>query len=152
MQTCERFDQTISRDNSNHIVKTGINHAVFEFSRTINFQEFVWKVQIIFENFEWQKMNLTKWHTIIFNDVIVQNFTLFTNECLKKLCIKIDMIYRKFESTFQYSIHHRKTIIKTCRIRLTNAIDLTNSAENTSNFINNMHFFLINYETMHKSF
>ena len=39
MQTCERFDRTVSRNDIDYVVKTNINRVVFESSRNINFSK-----------------------------------------------------------------------------------------------------------------
>ena len=39
MQTCERFDRAVFRNDTDHVVKTNINRVVFESNRNINFSK-----------------------------------------------------------------------------------------------------------------
>ena len=98
MQTCERFDWTVSRDNIDHDVKTNINCVVFESSCKINFS----KIRLKNAN-DMRKFRMTK-----------NEFDKMTHDHFQRCyCSEPYVIY---EQMFQKTVHQNR--FDTTKIRI----------------------------------
>ena len=132
------------------LIESALNFYYSHRKTATRYTNFCIKIQNFFENPEWQRLNLAKWQTIIFADVIAANPTLITTECLRKMCTKMNEIQRNVTLAFQKNEHLKKNIIKTCRENAAVSADLTNPLIDVSDLVNNLHASIINYETVYK--
>lgn len=114
------------------------------------FDQFCSNMQSFFEGPEWQRFNPTKWQTISLNNIISANPTLSTIECVRKLCTELDTIQRGVDSAYHGTVHLRENIIQACRGHPSLAAGLTSPPSDTSDLINNLYTFIVNYEAVHK--
>ena len=114
--------------------------------------DFIETLRKFFENFEWNRMNLIKWQIINLIDVIINNFNFSTFECFVKLIENMNFLQRNLKNQFSKSFYLRENIIRTIRNHSALMTEFVNSSKNVIDLINNLHFLIINYETMHKSF
>ena len=120
--------------------------------QNVSWSDFVEILKKFFENFEWQRMNLIKWQIINLIDVITNNFSLSTFECLIKLIENINFLQRNLKNQFAKFFYLRENIIRAIRNHSALMTELVNSSKNVVDLINNLHFSIINYETVHRSF
>ena len=113
--------------------------------------KFISSLKKFFEGAEWNRLNRTKWNTINFIDVIAVNSIFFIIECFQKLIFEIDMLQRKIGLEFVESFYFRENMIRAIRDHSVLFIDLINPSENVPSFVNSLHSFIVNYETVHKT-
>ena len=97
-------------------------------------------------------MNLIKWQIINLIDVIINNFSFSTSECFVKLIENMNFLQQNLKNQFAKIFYLRKNIIWTIWNHSTLMIEFVNSSNDVIDLINNLHFSIINYETVHKSF
>ena len=68
------------------------------------------------------------------------------------MCTKRDIIQRDIDFAYHDSMHLRENIIRACRDYSTLVIDFINSVFDTLELINSSYAFIVNYETIYKSF
>ena len=64
----------------------------------ISWSDFIETLRKFFENFEWNRMNLIKWQIINLIDVIINNFSFSTSECLVKLIENMNFLQRNLNN------------------------------------------------------
>ena len=64
----------------------------------------------------------------------------------------MNFLQRNLKNQFSKSFYLRENIIRTIQNHSTLMIEFVNSSKNVIDLINNLHFSIINYETVHKSF
>ncbi len=118
-----------------------------------NFDDFCTSMQLFIERSEWQRLNLARWQTINLSNIVVVsvNQSLSLSECLRKLCIEMNIIQRDLNSAYHDSNRLRKNIIKTCRRHSTLIYELINASSDTSTLINVLQTSIINYEVVQKA-
>ena len=84
--------------------------------------------------------------------MIINNFNLTIFERFVKLIDKFDFLQRNIKNQFAKFFYLRKNIIQTIWNHSTLMIKFVNSSKNVIDLINNLHFLIINYEIVHKSF
>ena len=85
-------------------------------------------------------------------DVVINNFNFSTFECFVKLIDDINFLQRNLKNQFAKTFYLRKNIIQTIQNYLTLMIEFVNLFNDVIDLINNLYFFIINCETVHKSF
>ena len=118
----------------------------------ISWSDFIKTLRKFFENFEWNRMNLIKWQIINLIDVIINNFSFSTFEYFVKLIENINLLQRNLKNQFAKIFYLRENIIRTIWNHSTLMTEFVNSSNDVINLIKNLHFSIINYETMHRSF
>lgn len=118
----------------------------------ISWFNFIEILRQFFENFKWNRINLIKWQIINLIDVIINNFNFSTSECFVKLIDDMNFLQRNINNQFIKSFYLRENIIRTIWNHSALMIEFINSSNDLIDLINNLHFSIINYETMHKSF
>ena len=84
--------------------------------------------------------------------MIISNFSLTKFECFVKLIDEFDFLQRNIKNQFAKFFYLRENIIRTIWNYSTLMIEFVNLSKNVIDLINSLHFSIINYETMHKSF
>ena len=64
----------------------------------------------------------------------------------------MNFLQRNLKNQFAKIFYLRENIIRTIQNHLTLIIEFVNSSKNVIDLINNLHFLIINYKTVHKSF
>ena len=118
----------------------------------ISWFNFIDVLKKFFENSEWNRMNFIKWQIINLTNVIINNFSFSTFECFVKLIKNMNFLQRNLKNQFSKSFYLRENIIRTIQNYSALMIKFVNSSKNVIDLINNLHFSIINYETMHKLF
>jgi hypothetical protein len=130
------------------------NRALFHFYvneyENITFDKFRVDMKRFFEEFEWKRLNLTKWQFIHINNIIVANSNLSLIECLQKLCTDLNDTQKELNSDYHDSNHMRKILIRACRDHSILSIKLHNSSSNASSLINSFYINIINFESINK--
>ena len=97
-------------------------------------------------------MNLIKWQIINLIDVIINNFSFSTFEYFVKLIENMNFLQRNLKNQFAKIFYLHENIIRTIRNHSTLMTEFVNSSNDVIDLINNLHFSIINYETVHRSF
>jgi hypothetical protein len=84
------------------------------------------------------------------SDIISVNQNSSLSECLRKLCIKINIIQRDLNSAYHDSNRLRKNIIRVCKKHSTLIYELINASFDTSALINVLQTSIVNYEVIQK--
>ena len=115
------------------------------------FESFRNHMKQMFEGSEWQRHNLTKWHIIDLEKIIAESSTTSTTKCLRKLCLKLNILQKKIDEAYQKQTHLRENIIRACRDHSALIIKLFNAPMNVVDLINNLNTSIVNYEAVNKS-
>jgi hypothetical protein len=130
------------------------NRALFHFYvneyENITFDKFRVDMKRFFEEFEWKRLNLTKWQFIHIDNIIVANSNLSLIECLQKLCTDLNDIQKELNSDYHDSSHMREILIRACKDHSILLIELHNSSSNVSSLINSLYINIINFESINK--
>ena len=97
-------------------------------------------------------MNLIKWQIINLINVITNNFSFSTFECLMKSIENMNFLQRNLKNQFANFFYLRENIIRIVWNHLTLIIEFVNSSNDVIDLINNLYFLIINYKTVHRSF
>jgi hypothetical protein len=116
----------------------------------ITFDKFRVDMKTFFEEFEWKRLNLTKWQFIHIDNIIVANSNLSLIECFQKLCTDLNDIQKELNSDYHDSSHMRKILIRACKDHFVLLIELHNSSSNVSSLINSFYTSIINFESVNK--
>ena len=116
----------------------------------VSWSDFKTSMRKLFENFEWNQMNLIKWQIINLFDTISANSILSTTKCFRKLITEMNILQRDIDSQFEEQFYFRKNIIQIVRDHSAFLIELINSVNNVINLISNLQNSIINYEAMHR--
>ena len=118
----------------------------------ISWFDFIETLKKFFENLEWKWMNLIKWQIINLIDVIINNISFSTFECFVKLMKNMNFLQWNLKNQFSKIFFFCENIIRTVWNHSAMMTEFINSSNNVVDLINNLHFSIINYETMHRSF
>ncbi len=127
-----------------------LTHYYANQNNFLTFDQFCTNMRQFYEKSEWQRLNLAKWQTIFISDIISVNQSLFLSECLRKLCIEMNIIQRGLNSTYHDSNRLRENIIRVCREHSTLIYELINASSDISALINVLQASIVNYETIQK--
>ena len=118
----------------------------------ISWFDFIDVLKKFFENFKLNWINFIKWQIINLTDVIINNFNFSTFECFVKLIENMNFLQRNLKNQFSKLFYLRKNIIRAIRNHSALMTEFINLSKNVIDLINNLHFSIINYEKMHRSF
>jgi hypothetical protein len=127
-----------------------LSHFYVNEYENITFDKFRVDMKTFFEEFEWKRLNLTKWQFIHIDNIIVANSNLSLIECLQKLCTDLNDIQKELNLDYHDSNHMRKILIRACRDQSILLIELHNSSSNVSSLINSFYTSIINFESINK--
>ena len=83
--------------------------------------------------------------------IIAENSIISTTKCLRKLCLKLNILPKKINKTYQKQTHLRENIIRACRDYSALNIKLFNAFMNVVDLINNLNTSIVNYKIVNKS-
>ena len=72
-------------------------------------------------------------------------------ECFTKLIDELDLLQRGIEHRFAEPFYLHENIIRTIRDHSAEMTEFINSSNDVVDLISNLHSFIINYETVHRS-
>ena len=80
----------------------------------------------------------------------MNNFNFLTFECFVKLIKNINLLQQNIKNQFANFLYLHKNIIRAVRNYSALITKLVNSPKNVIDLINNLHFSIINYKTIHR--
>jgi hypothetical protein len=139
------------QDFSIMLDERALNHFYVNHMQTNIFNQFCSNMKIYFEESEWHRHNLNKWHFMHIRDIISANSTLLLSKFLQKLCDNMNTLQQDIDSRYHESFYQRENFIRACKDYSTLIVDLHNWSTNSSTFVESLCISIINWKLINKS-